>query len=464
MKRLASAALLLVVFHGAAGAQDVGPRINRVELWLKAVMGHEAGSVDESSELAASWSNADMRMLWIDASAIVQLMRNPKAASFSVRAEGETRAQPIRYTPAQLRRMKVLSCAAAGRIGDIDSVCADAAGELDPDLMRLGMLSRAAKLRGDDNYILRRGALLHADIAMLAPRAGEPMNSMPGPGPRQLRLEIADGRGVDLFLVATHWELARMLLDDVRPAGSTKPAPGRDEMVRLWYRATAAWMQWQESHDTVHLDRARAIFPADADILFLSGCQRGAYAAPMIQSALQSAILPTGFRFDLGSEKAELHRAEDFFRRALAANPDMPEGHLRLGHVLLLLDRPADAAVALRIALGATDDTLLRYYGQLFLGASEEVLGNVDAARAAFTEAAALYPLAQSPGLALSALARRRGDRDGALRELRRVFDLPREQSDRDDPWWTYYVAQARNADDLLEELRRPFVHAEVDR
>jgi hypothetical protein len=72
--------------------------------------------------------------------------------------------------------------------------------------------------------------------------------------------------------------------------------------------------------------------------------------------------------------------------------------------------------------------------------------------------------MAQSPGLALSALARSRGDRDGALRELKRVFDLPAGVPERDDPWWTYYVAQARNADDLLEQMRRPFVRAEVER
>ena len=30
--------------------------------------------------------------------------------------------------------------------------------------------------------------------------------------------------------------------------------------------------------------------------------------------------------------------------------------------------------------------------------------------------------------------------------------------NDRDDPWWTYHVAQARNTDRLLEDLRRPFL------
>jgi tetratricopeptide (TPR) repeat protein len=100
---------------------------------------------------------------------------------------------------------------------------------------------------------------------------------------------------------------------------------------------------------------------------------------------------------------------------------------------------------------------LLRYYGELFLGAEEESLTQYDAAFDAYHRAAALYPTAQSPWLALSQLARRRGDRAAALRALQQVFDLPSEP-DRDDPWWTYYVAQARNIDQLFEDLRRPFL------
>jgi tetratricopeptide (TPR) repeat protein len=284
-------------------------------------------------------------------------------------------------------------------------------------------------------------------------------------GPRRVRLHIADGREIDISQIATHWELARMLLDYVTPPDGERPAPGRDQMVRDWYRATAAWMQSREDHDTVHLNRARSIFPNDPAILFLSGCQREAYASPAVQTALQTlTIAPSGLTFDVESDGSELRHAESFFRRAIAAAPQVAEAHLRFGHVLLRLQRFADAAAELRLGLASTDEALLQYYGQLFLGAAEEALGNVDAARAAFTEAATLYPLAQSPGLALSGLARRRGDRDGALRELRRVFEMPPEQSDRDDPWWTYYVAQARNADELLAEMRRPFVHAEGER
>ena len=38
-------------------------------------------------------------------------------------------------------------------------------------------------------------------------------------------------------------------------------------------------------------------------------------------------------------------------------------------------------------------------------------------------------------------------------------YVLPEEERDlKDDPWWWYYVAQARDADDLLEAMQRPYL------
>jgi tetratricopeptide (TPR) repeat protein len=172
---------------------------------------------------------------------------------------------------------------------------------------------------------------------------------------------------------------------------------------------------------------------------------------------IQSAAVPSGVKSDVESEKAEIHHAETYFRRATAAKPSMAEAHLRLGHVLLLLERPADAIPELRQALASTVDDWLTYYGQLFLGAALESTRDLDGAFGAYTAAATLYPKAQSPHIALSALARRRGDRDAAFKAIQQVFDRPANDPESDDPWWSYFVAQARNADDLLNDLRRPF-------
>jgi hypothetical protein len=81
-------------------------------------------------------------------------------------------------------------------------------------------------------------------------------------------------------------------------------------------------------------------------------------------------------------------------------------------------------------------------------------LGRFDAAREHYMQAASLYPGAQSPYLALSALAARRGDHASARNEMQRVFELPTGLPARDDPWWTYSVFQARNVETLFKRLR----------
>jgi tetratricopeptide (TPR) repeat protein len=337
----------------------------------------------------------------------------------------------------------------------------DAGSELDPELRQLATLVRIARSRGDDNYILRRGAILHADVAILAPQSMAAPGEVARPtgGLERFRMEISDGQEIDLHQSAIHWEIARMLLDFVRPRGVDHADPGHDEMVRQWYRATAAWMQLREDHDKLHLDRARAIFPNDPDILFLSACQRETYAGVPIQTAVRSASLPTGVTIDVGSERVELREAEGLFRRALEIKSDHTEARLRYGRVLGALGRHDEAAVQLRRAVADLTDRQLLYYAELFLGGEEEALGNRDAARVAYEQAAGISPMAQSPLLALSQLARRSADRNGALRAIARLFALrAEERADHDDPWWWYYVIQARDADDLLEAMRRPYL------
>ena len=113
----------------------------------------------------------------------------------------------------------------------------------------------------------------------------------------------------------------------------------------------------------------------------------------------------------------------------------------------------------LRRAAGELTDPEQLYYAELFLGAEEAALGNREAARVAYDRAAELFPQAQSPLLALSEIARRSGDRNGALRAIDRLFALSGEGRDEhDDPWWWYYTTQARDADDLLDALYQPFL------
>ena len=440
-------------------AESVEPaRLDRLERWLVTLVRHTPGVRDEALVEVGSWSNSELRSLWIEVNVVVQLIRNPGKRTFLVRPDGQRAPAEIRYTMRQLWRLGALACAAGGLMTERHCIDINAVALLDADLSRLASVAGAARLHGDGNYVLRHGALLHSDVAILTPQSGmDPVSSSRSLGPTRLRLEISDGRDVDLGQDAVHWDIARMVLDHVTPSGADRPAPGRDAMVRQWYRATAAWMQHVDDHDGRHLERAREIFPDDPELLFLSGCQREAYAGPRIQSAVRSADLPSGVTFGVASVRDELRQAERFFRRALEEKLDHVEARLRHGRVLGGLGRHEDAANELRQAIASTDDTLLAYYGHLFLGAEQQALGQYNAARDAYERAAELYPTAQSPLIALSALARQQGDRPAALQALQRVFNLPSVGSERIDPWWEYHVAQARNADELLQDLRRPF-------
>lgn len=94
------------------------------------------------------------------------------------------------------------------------------------------------------------------------------------------------------------------------------------------------------------------------------------------------------------------------------------------------------------------------------LGSAEEAQAGYDAAGAAYERAAALFPRAQSPRLALSNLARRRGDLATALRAMRPLFDIAADDVQQDDPWWVYYTAHGRHAADLLSAVWQPFLAA----
>ena len=439
-------------------------RIELLEQWIKAVARHVPGEEDRALVEIAGWPNANLKQLYLDANALLQTMRRiggDGGATLTVRPAEQKATIQVRYSKEQFHRLQVLACASGGLLFENGCLQIKAGDELDADLRQIAVLSRASNMRGDDNYIMRRGAILHSDVAILAPQSmkadGAVMPS--GAGVERFRMEISDGRQTDLSQSAVHWEIARMLLDFVVPSGGDRPAPGRDDMVRQWYRATASWMQLKEDHDKVHLERARKLFPSDPDILFLSACQRETYAGPPIQTAVKSAVLPTGVVIDVGSDRTELREAEALFRRALEIKPDYPEARLRYGRVMVLLGKHAEAAAELRRAVADITDRQMLYYTGLFLGAEEEALGNRDAARVAYEQSAELFPLAQSPLLALSQLARRYGDRGGALRAIDRLFALPEQDLDaHTEPWWWYYVAQARDADDLLEAMHRPYL------
>jgi tetratricopeptide (TPR) repeat protein len=346
--------------------------------------------------------------------------------------------------------MRLLACAAAGIAKQRDCLRRKSLQLLDDELLQLSDIVAAAAERGELDYVLRRAAMLHADVAMSSRKEvfdETAAASVPG-AVQRLTISVDDGRNTAMYFGAVHWDIARSLLAMVRPAG--------DPMVLRWYQATAAWMQADGYHENAdHLTEGLRLFPRDPLLLFLSGCEHESFARPAIQAAARSADLPTGYALVVQSDDAEFRQAEALFRRALAQQPDHIEARLRLGRALLVRGRAREAAPDLRRANAAAADDLMKYYAAMFLGAAEEALGNFDAAGELYARASALYPNAQSPHVALSALARRRGDLAGALAAMEQVFELATVHPDGDDPWWSYDVAAGRNHERLFEKLTR---------
>lgn len=446
MRRAAAFAAVLTCLAAPLGAAvtptDPDARILRLERWLKAAFAHQPGAKDDAVVEVSLWSDAELRALFVDQSALAQLILDPDKTKVKVPAVA-ARQQPPPYTPWQLHRLRVLACAAGGDF--TLRPCVDQAAEskinLDNTLSRLAKAAKGAAERGEGEFVLRRGALLHGDIAMSGPppvMAPDTSN-----GGRRIRVQVADGESTGFSSAPIHWEMARGLFDHV------KPAPG-DTLARDWYAATAAWMQGIEQHDTVHLKHAREMFPDDPEIAFFSGCQQETYASAAIQAVLRSAVLPQGFTLDVPPEAPALRDAETYFRRTLAKNPSHAEARLRLGHVLLARGRAQEAAVELRQLSVQADEPGLQYFSAMFLGMAEEGVGRFDEARSAYERASAVSAGAQSPYLALGALATRRGDRKAALSQTQKVFDLPAIVRQPSDPWWGYRTLQARKADAML--------------
>jgi tetratricopeptide (TPR) repeat protein len=319
-----------------------------------------------------------------------------------------------------------------------------------------------------NNAFLKKAARLHADVA-IAYKTEHGYALPPGDQPT---LAIFDGQPVFASTGTVHWSAGRQLLEWIRPASSL----GQDDDVRLWYRATTAFLQEHNEFYELepHLARALTLFPKDAFLLLAAGSLHEGYAEDRVQHAFfqsdgtvritlpgrtlagavaTSALSPASTRpSSIRSASTERQEAERLFREALAADPSLAEARIRLGHVLAARQRDKEAVLELQAALHAPLPALLEYYALLFLGRSKQSLDQREEAVAAFEEAAKIYPSAQSPHLALSQLAGDSGNHSKALKELE-VLTQPSTMT-RDDPWWRYNRIHVPDAAAQLTRLR----------
>ena len=239
------------------------------------------------------------------------------------------------------------------------------------------------------------------------------------------------------------------------PERDTRAYPERDATVRQWYRATSAILIQTKHLDFDHFRDAIKLFPNDAEVLFLDGALHEMLAGPLVQASLRAARLPSGVPNPVEGERDELRVAETRFRHSLAADPARAETHMRLGRVLGLFGRHAEATKELLAAAG--DEPLVEYYRALFLGRELDATGAAEQARASYNRAAELFPRAQAPYIALSEAAMRAGDRAAAQSAMQVVWELSAASPDGEDPLWTYHFAAGRSGQALLDAINVMF-------
>lgn len=370
-------------------------REEKCQDWLSAVRLHKIGEPDSSATRIGHWQTSDLEYVIALITRLSTQFRNPEK-----KAVAKT----------QLQRYLKLS---------------------DLDLQQ-------GKLDG----ILKHGALLHIDIALLGLESSEERNLRDNIG------MFVDGQ-IFLRPRKLHWGFARRLMDAI------SPTPEQNLFAKQLYIATTAYLQSRRlyAYAEQNLESALKQFPSDDKLLFYAGVLHEAWAAPINQNI----VLPPLRELPFESKEAELKHAREFFQRALAVNPNHGEARLHLGRVLGLLGHHQKAVAEFQRAAALLKDPVLIYYISLCLGNAYERLSLEKEARDQYERAAALYPSAQSPYLALSCLARSHENARGAWAALQKVFALQPRDSMEADPWWSYDISHVRNADSLIEEMKQMF-------
>jgi tetratricopeptide (TPR) repeat protein len=313
---------------------------------------------------------------------------------------------------------------------------------------RLNQTLQQIRENGTDANLLLSAMLLF-DISAHVPVDERPR--LPSTG-SAIIAQDGDRRGIGPL--DSHLEAARRVLEAVN-ADRKEAALNRDRIVG-WYRAVSAVLAGRLNLADLqpHMRAALERFPEDPGIQFDAGCFTETYASPVVQTP-HPARRPNPRQLTAKRMMEELREgpasllaeAERRFRKAKELDPGFAEARVRLGRVMTLRRRPADAVRELRSALALDSDDEVRYFGHLFLGEALELSKDPAGAMSAFRAAAALFPSAPSPQLAISSLAADQGDTATARQATQRVLALPQKTDADVDPWWLYLRGQGRNAD-----------------
>jgi hypothetical protein len=247
-------ALLAPASARAQGRRENLSRIDRIERWAEAVERHQPGQSDAALQSLDSWAASDLAELKVTVYSILQLMRDPSVRIFLMPVPPGRRSPQVYYSLPELRRLLVVAA----------------------HLAPLG-----------DNHVLKRAAMLHTDAALGA-RADATDDR------RRTELfvfKFSDGQELGQVDSIGHWDMARFLLDMVKPdKNALRPEPGRDDWVRRWYGTAIAYQLARMNFSVGTTNRGLELFRDDAEVLYLAGVMHEALASTAVQEAFRGLL------------------------------------------------------------------------------------------------------------------------------------------------------------------------------
>jgi len=185
-------------------------------------------------------------------------------------------------------------------------------------------------------------------------------------------------------------------------------------------------------------------FLSDGRLLLAEGTLHETLTSRRLEAARRAALVP--------NTKSSLETAGRFFRAAIVAAPNLAEARLRLAHVLILQERPADALRLLDAVLRDGTTPATRYLAYMFMGRVHATANRVAEAERSFAAGHDEYPCGQSGLIALSDVALLQGQQAKA----RNTLAVGLKDSRRcEDPWTLYDFGQSEKLDGLIIGLRR---------
>lgn len=311
----------------------------------------------------------------------------------------------------------------------------------------------------DDPKHLASAAMLHTEAGFRTDTFGEIKKDAP-------RGELLIGWGAeDKDVSEPHDRAAWAAINELYKRARKANDPAMLAFVREWFiLATSYCLRWERlicAGDLLAVAELR--FKWDTQLLLLEGSTA--------ETAMVNPQLGPGMGMRFGNPKlspvssshgvfhGEQQEVEFTLRRVLRQDPTVVEAHLRLGHMMYLLDRNRDASDELNIALGqarASHHVFATYLSQLFLGQVHDHSGDLKGAIQFYRGALQTMPRSHSAAVALGEALVRSGNGVEGWRVARDMFgDEGRGAAPALDPWSIYRGGQYWQTVSRIEAMRR---------